>query len=98
MYLIRDSFTCKPGMSRKLAEIFKATMPLMKEAEGFRNGRVMVDAVASYWTVVLETETESLEQFERQMAAFGSRPEVRKSMEGYMDLVQGGKREIFRII
>jgi hypothetical protein len=47
---------------------------------------------------VLETEVESLDQFEREMATFGSRPEVQKNMEGYMDLVLGGKREIFRII
>jgi len=66
--------------------------------EGFRAGRVMVDAVAGYWTVVLETEVESLDQFEREMATFGSLPEVQKNMEGYMDLVLGGKREIFRII
>lgn len=98
MYVIRDTFTCKPGMSRKVAEMFKATMPSMAEFDGFRNGRVMVDAVAGYWTVVLETEADSLEQFERHMATFASRPDIRKSMEGYMDLVQGGKREIFRII
>jgi len=98
MYVIRDSFTCKPGMSRKLAEMFKATASSMEQLDGFRNARVMVDAVAGYWSVVLEYDVESLEQFEREMAAFGSRPEIRKSMEGYMDLVQGGKREIFRIV
>jgi len=98
MYVIRDCFTCKPGMSRKLAEKFKATISSMKDMEGFRAGRVMVDAVAGYWTVVLETEVESLDQFEREMATFGSLPEVQKNMEGYMDLVLGGKREIFRII
>ena len=48
--------------------------------------------------MVLETEADSLEQFERHMATFASRPDIRKSMEGYMDMVQGGKREIFRII
>lgn len=98
MYVIRDSFTCKPGMSRKIGEMFKATMSSMKDVGGFHDGRVMIDVVAHYWTVVIEVEVESLGQFESNMGTFGSRPEVRKAMEGYMDLVQGGKREIFRII
>jgi heme-degrading monooxygenase HmoA len=98
MYLVRDTFTCKPGMSRKLSEMFKATVDAMKGIEGVKDSKVMVDTVASFWTVVVETETESLEQFERNMATFASRPEIRKHMEGYMELVQGGKREIFRIL
>lgn len=98
MYVIRDCFTCKPGMSRKLAEMFKTTIPSMEQLDGFRNARVMVDAVAGYWTVVLEYEVDSLEHFERQVTAFGARPDVRKNLEGYMDLVQGGKREIFRML
>lgn len=98
MYVIRDSFTCKPGKSRKLAEVLKATASSMGQLDGFRNAKVMVDAVAGYWTVVLEHEVESLEQFEREMAEFGSRPEIRKNMEGYMELVQGGKREIFLVV
>ncbi len=98
MYVIRDIFQCKPGMSRKLAETFKATMSSSADFEGFRNGRVLVDAVAGYWTVVLEFEVENLSEFERQTAEFASRPDLRKKMEGYMDLVVGGKREIFRIV
>jgi heme-degrading monooxygenase HmoA len=76
MYVVRDVFTCKPGMSRKLAELFKATIPMMTGMEGFTGARVMVDAVAGYWTVVLEADVESLAEFERQMATFGSRQDV----------------------
>jgi hypothetical protein len=32
------------------------------------------------------------------MASYGSRPEVREAMAGYLDLVEGGHREIFRIV
>jgi hypothetical protein len=98
MYVIRDIFTCKPGKSRQLAEMFKASMATTPQIDGFQNGRIMVDMVADYWTVVLEAEVESLETFERGMAQYASRPEFRKSLEGYMDLVLGGKREIFRTI
>lgn len=97
MYLVRDVFRCKPGKARALAEKFKRTIPSMEADDGFRNCRVMTDAVASYWTVVLQAEVDSLERFEGHMRDYASRPEVREAMDGYMELVEGGYREIYRI-
>lgn len=98
MYVVRDVFRCKPGKAKLLAEKFKRTIPSMEKLDGFKSCKVMVDAVAGYWTVVLEAEVESLAQFEGHMATFGARPEVREALQGYMDLVDGGHREIFRIV
>ena len=98
MLLIRDVFRCKPGKARELAERFKKTVPSMQSDDGFRNVRVMVDYVATYWTVVLEAEVESIEQFDHHMAQFSARPSVKEIMSGYMDLVEGGHREIYRIV
>jgi hypothetical protein len=98
MFVIRDLFRCKPGQAKVLAEKFKRTIPSMEALDGFRNCRVMVDAVSTYWTVVLEIEVESLSMFEGHMSTFGSRPEVQEAMKGYMDLVDGGHREVFRIV
>ena len=98
MLLIRDVFRCKPGKARELAERFKKTVPSMQSDDGFRNVRVMVDYVATYWTVVLEAEVESIEQFDHHMAQFSARPGVKEIMSGYMDLVEGGHREIYRIV
>ncbi len=98
MYLIRDVFRCKPGKAGELARRFKQTVPSMEQEDGFRNCRVLVDYVASYWTVVLQAEVEELTQFERHMQSYGSRPEVREALDGYMELVQEGYREIYRIV
>ncbi len=98
MYVVRDVFRCKPGKARLLAEKFKRTIPSMEQLDGFRNCRVMVDSVAGYWTVVLDAEVGSLAAFEGHMMDFGSRPEVQEALVGYMDLVEGGHREIFRIV
>ena len=97
MYVVRDIFRCKPGKAKELVAKFKRTIASMETLDGFSNVRLMVDVVADYWTVVLESDVASLEQFERHMREFGARPEVREAMEGYMDLVEGGRREIFRI-
>lgn len=98
MFLVRDVFRCKPGKAKDLAERFKRLLPAMERDDHFRNGRVMVDAVATYWTVVLEAEIESLDLFEKHMAEFSQRPEVREVMAGYMELVDGGYRELFRLV
>lgn len=98
MFVVRDVFRCKPGKAKLVAEKLKLTIPSMEQLDGFRNCRVMVDAVADYWTVVLEAEVDSLAAFEGHMANFSARVEVRDAMAGYMELVDGGQREIFRIV
>lgn len=97
MYVVRDIFRCKPGKAKELVGKFKKSIKSMEQLDGFANIRLMVDAVADYWTVVLESDVATLEQFERHMAEWGARPDVREAMEGYMELVEGGRREIFRI-
>ena len=98
MFVIRDVFRCKPGKAKELVEKFQRTIATMQRDDGFTNVRVMVDAVADYWTVVLEADCPSLADFERHLREFGARPEVREAMGGYMDLVEGGHREIWRVV
>jgi heme-degrading monooxygenase HmoA len=98
MFLIRDVFRCKPGKARELAEKLRSTLPSSEREDGFRNCRLLVDFVATYWTVVWEAEIESLQQFEHHMDGYSGRPEVRAAMAGYLDLVDGGHREIFRVL
>jgi len=95
MYLIRDTFQCKPGMAKELVKKFKQTIPFMEE-QNFKNVKIMTDVVSNYWTVVLEGEVENLSEFENRRG-FTSQPEVKEIMKDYMTLVESGKREIFRI-
>ncbi|NWF50912.1 MAG: hypothetical protein HXY49_10270 [Ignavibacteriaceae bacterium] len=95
MYLVRDVFRTKPGMAKELVKKFKQVFPHMHNS-GFNNPRIMTDAIAGYWTVVLEGEVESLAVFEKQ-EGFTSKPEVREIMKGYLDLVETGFREIYKL-
>ena len=97
MYKVRDVFRCKPGKAKELVARLKQTIASTEREDGFRNSQVLVDVVADYWTVVWEAEFESLSQFEQHMAEYGNRAEVREAMAGYMELVDGGHREIWRI-
>ena len=102
MYLIREVMYCKPGKVRPLIEKFQAMSKL-----GVRMGmppmRVMTDFAAErYWTLVAEMEVESLEAFEKMMSTppQGAAEELKQFeeiMKGYHDLVDHGKREIYKI-
>jgi hypothetical protein len=98
MLLIRDVFKCRPGKATEVARRLQQTIPSSEAEDGFRNSRVLMDYVGSYWTVVMEAELDDLSQFEHHMAGYGSRPAVQEAMRGYTDLVQEGYREIFRIL
>jgi len=92
MLLIRNVFRCKPGKASALVKMFKETTS--KSPGTMPNARVMTDIASGFWTVVFEIEVESLDAWERQSQAMSA---ARKPMEGYMDLVEGGYREIFKI-
>ena len=76
MYVIRDVFRCKPGKSRQVAEIFKAALPGFEKAKILTHGRILLDAVTDYWTVILEAEVENLGEYERQMEEYTKRDEL----------------------
>jgi hypothetical protein len=98
MLLVRDVFRCKPGHAGEVARRLQQTIDSTESQDGFRSSRVLVDYVSRYWTVVMEAEVDSLEQFEHHMAHYAARPEFRAAMEGYTELVLEGYREIFRIL
>ena len=94
MFIIRNVFKCKPGQAKNVIEKFKAAIPLM---EGF-NQRLRVDEVGGFWTVVVELEAEDLGTFEQMLKDRGSRKDVQDAMSGYMDFVDSGYREIYRVV
>jgi hypothetical protein len=95
MFVIRNVFRCKPGHAKTVIEKFQKAMPIMQE---IASHRILVDEVASFWTVVIETETEDLAAFEKLLQDRGGRKDVQDAMSGYMDSVESGYREIFRIV
>lgn len=96
MFVIRDVFRARPGHAKDLVAKFKKAMPHMS-APGMGKSRVMTDTVAGYWTVVIENEVENLQSYFDMANSRPSSPEIEEAMKGYMDLVYGGHREIFRI-
>jgi hypothetical protein len=101
MYLVRDIMYCKPGKVRPLLDKFKAMAKLGEEKMGWGKMRLLTDMSAErFWTLVAEFEVPDLQTFEKMDSMQGS-PEDMKEMErlmtGYHDLVDYGKREIYRV-
>lgn len=101
MLLIRDIMYCKPGKVRPMVEKFTALAKL-SERVGMPKMRIMTDVCAErYWTVVSEMEVEDLQTFEKSMAMPQGNAQAMKEFEAimkdYHDLVQKGRREIYKI-
>lgn len=101
MLLVREIMYCKPGKVRPMVEKFLAMNKLAPKA-GMPKMRIMTDFVAErYWTIVAEMEVETLGEFDKMMQGTGQDPQTAKEfenlMKGYHDLVDYGKREIYKI-
>ena len=101
MLLIREIMYCKPGKVRALVDKFLA-MSKLSERLGQPKMKVMTDLSAErYWTVVSEMEVASLKSFEDMMSGQGqneaSTKEFENIMKGYHDLVEYGRREIYKL-
>jgi hypothetical protein len=96
MFVIRNVFRCKPGQAKAVAEKFKSAHDHMTDLVA--DSRVMVDEVGHFWTVVVEVTVDDMGAFTKALQERGSRDEVQKAMAGYMDQVESGYREIFRVV
>lgn len=101
MLLIREIMYCKPGKVRAMVDK-SVTMAKLGEEAGQGKMKIMTDYCAErYWTVVTEYEVESMQVFEEMMQGKGISPELGKrfdeAMKGYHDLVEYGRREIYKL-
>ena len=101
MLLVRDIMYCKPGKVRPMVERFLA-MSKLSEKMGMGKMRVMTDFSAErYWTLVSEMEVPSLKAMEEMFEGQGQNEQDMKEfenlMKGYHDLVDHGRREIYKI-
>ena len=101
MLIIREVMHCKPGKVRPMVEKALQMSKAMEKA-GQGRMRVLTDVAGErYWTVTMEFETNSLQDFEAMMSGQGQNAEAMKEMDGimkgYHELVDIGRREIYKV-
>ena len=94
MFVVRETFTAKPGQASALARQLKTAVSLNPAAKT----RVLTDYIARFNTVVIETEVDDLAVFDQQMAEYMSRADIRAAMEGYAERYLTGTREVYRVV
>lgn len=97
MYVIREVLHCKPGQVRQIVERFKGISSAMTDM-GHEPLRLLTDVAGEpFWTLVAEARVHTIEDFlvmERRLMANES---LRQILSGFHDLIEQGRREIYRI-
>jgi hypothetical protein len=97
MYLIREVLHCKPGKVRQMTDKFRSLSATMKDM-GREPLRLLTDVTGEpFWTVVAEATVERIEDFFAMEQTLMANETLRKTMADYHELVESGRREIYRI-
>jgi hypothetical protein len=97
MYVIREILHCKPGKVRLMLEKFKGISAALKDM-GHPPLRLLTDVTGEpFWTIVAEANVEKIDDFFGVEQALMMNESLRKTMADYHDLVEDGRREIYRI-
>jgi hypothetical protein len=97
MYVIREVLHCRPGKVRQMVEKFRAISNVLKE-NGQQPLRLLTDVTGEpFWTIVAEAEVDRIDDFFTFEQKLMANETLRKSMADYHDLVESGRREIYRI-
>jgi hypothetical protein len=97
MFVIREVVHCKPGKTRQMLEKFRSISTALKEM-GQEPLRLLTDISGEpFWTIIAEAKVEKIDDFFVFEQKLMANETVRKSMSDYHDLVDSGRREIFRV-
>jgi len=97
MYIIREVLNCKPGKVRPLMDRFRVLSTALQET-GRPPLRLLTDASGElFWTLIVEVGVETVDDFFKVEQTLMANESVRNAMAGYHELVERGRREIYRL-
>lgn len=97
MYLIREILQCRPGKVRDLINKFQGLSGVMRRL-GLQPFRLFTDLSGErFWTLVAEVEVPGLNEFLEAEKKVTADAEAGRILAGYHDLVESGRREIYRV-
>jgi hypothetical protein len=97
MYVIREVLHCKPGKVRQMVDKLRGISTALKDM-GHEPMRLLTDVTGEpFWTVVAEAHVEKIEDFFAMEHTLMANESLRRTMADYHELVENGRREIYRI-
>ena len=97
MLVVRDVFQLHFGKTREALALMREGRAIERRM-GYPISRVLVDVTGPYYTLVNESEFESLSQLEAALGQMGQDAEWRAWYERFIPLVREGRREVYRIV
>lgn len=93
----RDVFHCQPGKAKDVVAMFKKFAAVLSQI-GYAPTRIYTDVSGeNYWTVVLEQDISDLNDLAEMSRKTLTDPGVKDILKGYHQLVQGGRRELYKL-
>lgn len=97
MFVIREVLHCRPGKVRPMVEKFRLLSDGLEEL-GQEPLRLLTDAGGErFWTIVAEAKVERVDDFFAIEEKLFANEALRNAMADYHDLVESGRREIYRV-
>ena len=97
MYVVREIVQCKPGKVRQMLGKFKVISATMRDT-GREPFRLLTDVTGEpFWTLVAEVSVERLDDFFAMEQELMANETLRQAMADYHDLVESGRREVYRV-
>ena len=97
MYVVREILHCKPGKVRQMIDKFRSISRVLEEM-GQEPLRLLTDVAGEpYWTIVAEARVDKIDDFFAMEQNLMANETLRKTMADYHDLVDRGRREIYRL-
>jgi hypothetical protein len=97
MYVIREVLHCKPGKVRQMVEKFRQISAVLKEM-GQEPMRLLTDVTGEpFWTIVAEAKVEKIDDFFAIEKTLMANQALQKTMADYHELVESGRREVYRV-
>ena len=97
MIVVREVFQLHYGKAKEALALVKE-MASLDPAMSDGRSRILTDAVGRYYTLVMESEHESLAAFEQALAESFAGDDMRDLGARFAPLVMEGRREIFRVV
>lgn len=98
MFVIREILHCKPGKARQMVEKLGGISRVLKDM-GHEPLRLLTDVTGEpFWTVVAEANVEKIEDFFAMEQRLTANESLRTTMADYHELVENGRREIYRVV
>jgi len=97
MILVRDVFYLKFGKAKEAKEL-TAKMREVGKKVGYNVGKVMTDLTGKSYTLVFETEFESLGEYEKLSKKVMGEKDWQETYKQVIPLVESAKREIYTVV